>query len=95
MRRSNFRPVAYFTEVGRLGKSPDMVNPLLSRVGVYSFQERLRVRRDLFNEAKIVISFPHKELEAKVKNLRDMKNRNLQLVNKPYRIISPHEVLQS
>ena len=106
MRRSNFRPVAYFTEVGRLGKSPDMVNPLLSLVGVYSFQERLRGRRDLFNEAKIVISFPHKELEPKVKNLRDMKlevmisrglksNRNFKLVNKPYPIISPHEVLQS
>ena len=41
MRRSNFRPVAYFTEVGRLGKTPDMVNPLLSLIGVYSFQERL------------------------------------------------------
>ena len=83
-----------------------MVNPLLSLVGVYSFQERLRGRRDLFNEAKIVISFPHKEREPKVKNLRDMKlevvisrgsksNRKLQLVNKPYPIISPHEVLES
>ena len=83
-----------------------MVNPLLSLVGVYSFQERLRGRSDLFNEAKIVISFPHKEREPKVKNLRDMKlevvisrgsksNRNFKLLNKPYRIISPHEVLQS
>ena len=97
--------VAYFTEGGRLGKSPDMVNLLLSLPGVYSFQERLRGRRGLFNEAKIVISFPHKELEPKVKNLRDMKlevmisrgsksNRNLQLMNKPYPIISPHEVLE-
>ena len=98
--------VAYFTEGGRLGKSPDMVNPLLSLPGLYSFQERLSGRRALFNEAKIVISFPLKELEPKVKNLRDTKlevmisrrlklNRNLKLVNKPYRIISPHEVLQS
>ena len=82
-----------------------MINPLLSLPGVYSFQERLRGRRGLFNEAKIVISFPHKELEPKVKNLRDMKlevmisrgsksNRNLQLMNKPYPIISPHEVLE-
>ena len=71
-----------------------MVNPLLSLPGVYSFQERLGGRRDLFNEAKMVISFLHKELEPKVKNLRDMKfevmisrgansNRNFQLVNKP------------
>ena len=45
-------PVAYFTEGGRLGKSPDMVNPLLSLPGVYSFQECLRGRRGLFNEAK-------------------------------------------
>ena len=99
-------PVAYFTEGGRLGKSLDMVNPLLSIPGVYSFQERLGGRRGLFKEAKIVISFPHKELEPKVKNLRDMKlevmisrgsksNRNFKLVNKPYRIISAHEVLQS
>ena len=81
-----------------------MVNPLLSLPGDYSFQERLRGRRGLFNEAKIVISFPHKELEPKMKNLRDIKlevsggsksNRNLQLVNKPYPIISPHEVLES
>ena len=54
----------------------------------------------------IVISFHHKELEPKVKNLRDMKlevmisrrlksNGNFKLVNKPYRIISPHEVLRS
>ena len=47
--------VAYFTEGGRLGKSPDMVNLLLSLSRVYSFQERLRGRRDLFNEAKIVL----------------------------------------
>ena len=88
-------PVAYFTEGGRLGMSPDIVNPLLSLPGVYSFQERLRGRRGLFNEAKIVISFPHKELEPEVKNLRDMKlevmisrelrsNGNFQLVNKPF-----------
>ena len=47
--------VAYLTEGGRLGKSPDMVNLLLSLPGVYSFQERLRGRSDLFNEAKIVL----------------------------------------
>ena len=83
-----------------------MVNPLLSLPWLYSFQEPLRGRRGLFNEVKIVISFLHKELEPEVKNLRDMKlevtisresksNRNLQLVNKPYLKIIPHEVLQS
>ena len=36
--------VAYFTEGGRLGKSPDMVNPLLSLRGVYSFQEEVSSR---------------------------------------------------
>ena len=57
--------VAYFTEGGRLGKSPDMVNLLLSLPGVvYSFQERLRGRRDLFNEAKIVLWFLNKELRT-------------------------------
>ena len=45
-----------------------MVNPLLSLPGVYSFQERLKGRRGLFNEAKIVISFPHKELEQSEKS---------------------------
>ena len=45
-----------------------MVNPLLSLPGVYSFQERLKGRRGLFNEAKIVISFPHKELEQREKS---------------------------
>ena len=45
-----------------------MINPLLSLPGVYSFQERLRGRRGLFNEAKIVISFPHKELEQSEKS---------------------------
>ena len=42
-------PVAYFKEGGRLGTSPDMVNPLLSLQGGYSLQERLRGRRDLLN----------------------------------------------
>ena len=32
---------------GRLGTSPDMVNPLLSPPGFYSFQKRLRGRRGL------------------------------------------------
>ena len=36
-------------EGGRLGTSPDMVNPLLSLQGGYSLQERLRGRRDLLN----------------------------------------------
>ena len=45
-----------------------MVNPLLAFRGVYSFRERLRGRRGLFNEAKIVISFPHKELEQSEKS---------------------------
>ena len=42
-----------------------MINPLLVLPGVYSFQERFRGRRGLFNQAKIVISFLHKELEPK------------------------------
>ena len=50
-----------------------MVNPLLSFPGVYSFQERLRGRRSLFNEPKIVVSFLHKNLELKVEKLRHMK----------------------
>ena len=56
--------VAYFTEGGPLGKSPDMINLLLNLPGVYSFQERLRGRRDLFNEAKIVLWFLNKELRT-------------------------------
>ena len=83
-----------------------MGNPLLSLPGGLLISRTFEKEEGLFNEAKIVISFPHKELEPKVKNLRDMKlevmisrgsksNRNLQLVNKPYPIISPHEVLES
>ena len=83
-----------------------MGNPLLSLPGGLLISRTFEKEEGLFNEAKIVISFPHKELEPKVKNLRDMKlevmisrgsksNRNYKLVNKPYRIISAHEVLQS
>ena len=35
----------------RLEKTPDMMNPLLSLRGAYSFQEYLRGRSGFFNEA--------------------------------------------
>ena len=71
-----------------------MINLLLSVLGVYLFQESLRGRRGVFNLAKIVISFLHKELKPKVKKLRHMKlevmisrrlksNGSFKLVNKP------------
>ena len=41
---------------GRLGKSPDMVNPPLILPGVYSFHERLREGRILLNEYCGIIS---------------------------------------
>ena len=59
-------PVAYFTEDGRLETSLDMVNPLLNRPrGVIHFKNAW--------EAKILVSFLHKELEPKVEKLRHMK----------------------
>ena len=48
--------IAYFKEGGRLGKSPDMVNPLLNLPGIYSFQERLREGRVLLSEDFGIIS---------------------------------------
>ena len=83
-----------------------MVNPLLSLPGGYSFQDIWDGGGAYLMKGGIVTSFHHKELAPKVKNLRDMKlevmisrglksNGNFNLVNKPYRIISPHEVLQS
>ena len=43
-------------EGGRLGKSSDMVNPLLSFPWVYSFQERLREGFILLSEDFGIIS---------------------------------------
>ena len=75
MRKLNF-PVAYFTEGGRLGKSPGMVNPLLSLPGGYSFQERLG---ELEPKVKNL-----RDMKLEVMISRGLKsNGNFNLVNKP------------
>ena len=72
-----------------------MVNPLLSLQGGYSLQERLRGRRDLLNQAKIVVSFLHKKkLEPKVEKLRHMMLEFMK-PNINIKCELPHEVLQS
>ena len=73
-----------------------MVNPLLSLPGVYSFQELLRGRRALFNEAKIVVSFIHKKLEQSEKSQgHEVGGHEAKDQTQIYRIINPLKVLQS